>query len=269
MGLQGAAVAPAALPHCFCPARPSCTSDCLKDNPECVYEILKKNFGACWLQASLLRRQRRRRLVTSNPTLNSDPSPISSTQISRTKATERRCRYSFTRFGFSSGVWSTSSTGFWVSKGRRHHGCSHSAGRRGAPSRSLKPATARCPCPGRPVDYALEQDNVWAISLQQLLAWMQNPIPASEITPEKLGCGNPGGAGPSADGGHGSSSTDDGAGASADDTHSSASADDTHSGASADDKRNSSPSADDKHSSPSAADGIVDGSTRRFEKDWP
>ncbi|PSC73088.1 Polysaccharide deacetylase domain-containing [Micractinium conductrix] len=44
-------------------------------------------------------------------------------------------------------------------------------------------------------DYALSQPNVYFVTMRQLLAWMQNPVPASQITPASLGCGTPGGAG--------------------------------------------------------------------------
>ncbi|EFN58774.1 hypothetical protein CHLNCDRAFT_140524 [Chlorella variabilis] len=46
-------------------------------------------------------------------------------------------------------------------------------------------------------DYALTKPHTYFVTMRQLLAWMENPIPADELTPESLGCGNPGGAGPS------------------------------------------------------------------------
>ncbi|EFN52368.1 hypothetical protein CHLNCDRAFT_138797 [Chlorella variabilis] len=46
-------------------------------------------------------------------------------------------------------------------------------------------------------DYALSQPDVYFITIRQLLAWMSNPIPADQLTPAGLGCGSPGGAGPS------------------------------------------------------------------------
>ncbi|KAL4422675.1 hypothetical protein ABPG75_008872 [Micractinium tetrahymenae] len=45
-------------------------------------------------------------------------------------------------------------------------------------------------------DYALPKPNVYFITIRQLLAWMQNPIPADQLTPLALGCGTPRGAGP-------------------------------------------------------------------------
>ncbi|EFN51596.1 hypothetical protein CHLNCDRAFT_139978 [Chlorella variabilis] len=36
--------------------------------------------------------------------------------------------------------------------------------------------------------------NVYMVTIRQLLAWMQNPVPADQLTPEALGCGLPGGA---------------------------------------------------------------------------
>jgi hypothetical protein len=38
---------------------------------------------------------------------------------------------------------------------------------------------------------------VYFITVRQLIAWMQNPIPADQLTPASLGCGLQGGAGPS------------------------------------------------------------------------
>ena len=147
-------------------------------------------------------------------------------------------------------------------------GVPHSAGRRGAPSRSLKPATARCPCPGRPVDYALEQDNVWAISLQQLLAWMQNPIPASEITPEKLGCGNPGGAAPAPTAGTAALARTT-ARAPVPMTRTAAPVPMTRTARPAPTtSATAAPAPMTSTAAPALPDGIVDGSTRRFEKDW-
>lgn len=46
------------------------------------------------------------------------------------------------------------------------------------------------------VEYALAKPDVWFITMRQLIAWMQNPVPVDELTPEVLGCGNIGGAGP-------------------------------------------------------------------------
>ncbi|KAL4448990.1 hypothetical protein ABPG77_007707 [Micractinium sp. CCAP 211/92] len=45
-------------------------------------------------------------------------------------------------------------------------------------------------------DYALSKPDVYFVTVRQLLAWMQKPIPAEKLTPLTLGCGNAGGAGP-------------------------------------------------------------------------
>ncbi|PRW05840.1 hypothetical protein C2E21_9462 [Chlorella sorokiniana] len=45
-------------------------------------------------------------------------------------------------------------------------------------------------------DYALAKPNTYFITIRQLLAWMQNPVPAEQLTPALLGCGMPGGSGP-------------------------------------------------------------------------
>lgn len=55
---------------------------------------------------------------------------------------------------------------------------------------------APCPAGLSPADYALSKPDVYFVTIRQLLAWMQNPIPADQLTPLALGCGNPGGAGP-------------------------------------------------------------------------
>lgn len=47
-------------------------------------------------------------------------------------------------------------------------------------------------------DYALSKPDVYFVTVRQLLAWMQRPVPADELTPLALGCGNAGGAGPTA-----------------------------------------------------------------------
>lgn len=46
-----------------------------------------------------------------------------------------------------------------------------------------------------PAEYALKKPHVYFVTMRQLLAWMENPIPADQLTAENLGCGNPGGAG--------------------------------------------------------------------------
>ncbi|KAL4424580.1 hypothetical protein ABPG77_009164 [Micractinium sp. CCAP 211/92] len=46
------------------------------------------------------------------------------------------------------------------------------------------------------VDYAATKPDVYFVTVRQLLAWMQNPVPKDKITPQALGCGNQGGAGP-------------------------------------------------------------------------
>lgn len=51
------------------------------------------------------------------------------------------------------------------------------------------PACAR-PCAA---DYTLTKPDVYYVTVRQLLAWMQNPVPKDQLTPEALGCGNPGG----------------------------------------------------------------------------
>ncbi|KAL4424966.1 hypothetical protein ABPG77_002851 [Micractinium sp. CCAP 211/92] len=49
-------------------------------------------------------------------------------------------------------------------------------------------------------DYALSKPDVYFVTMRQLIAWIKNPTPADELTPQALGCGNPGGAGPAAAG---------------------------------------------------------------------
>lgn len=44
------------------------------------------------------------------------------------------------------------------------------------------------------VDYTRELPDVYFVTFRQLLAWMQNPVGADQLTPEALGCGLPGGA---------------------------------------------------------------------------
>ncbi|EFN55781.1 hypothetical protein CHLNCDRAFT_145232 [Chlorella variabilis] len=44
------------------------------------------------------------------------------------------------------------------------------------------------------IDYTLTLPDVHYVTIRQLLAWMQNPVPKDQLTPEMLGCGNPGGA---------------------------------------------------------------------------
>ncbi|KAL4459141.1 hypothetical protein ABPG75_014006 [Micractinium tetrahymenae] len=46
------------------------------------------------------------------------------------------------------------------------------------------------------IKYALSKPNTYFVTMQQLLAWMANPIPASKLTPAALGCGLKGGAAP-------------------------------------------------------------------------
>ncbi|KAI7842639.1 hypothetical protein COHA_003743 [Chlorella ohadii] len=43
------------------------------------------------------------------------------------------------------------------------------------------------------IDYTLAKPNVYYVTMCQLLAWVQNPVPASQLTPEMLGCGQKGG----------------------------------------------------------------------------
>ena len=48
----------------------------------------------------------------------------------------------------------------------------------------------------RPADYVLRLPDAHFVTMRQLLDWMQHPAAADQLTPEALGCGNPGGAGP-------------------------------------------------------------------------
>ncbi len=43
-------------------------------------------------------------------------------------------------------------------------------------------------------DYALAKPGTFFVTVRQLLAWLQNPQPAAELTAAQLGCGRPGGA---------------------------------------------------------------------------
>ena len=55
------------------------------------------------------------------------------------------------------------------------------------------------PAPLRPAaDYALAHPHTYLVTMRQLLAWVQNPVPAGQLTAQALGCGRPGGAGPEA-----------------------------------------------------------------------
>lgn len=44
--------------------------------------------------------------------------------------------------------------------------------------------------------YVLKKPDVYFVTMQQLVAWLKDPVPAERITPAVLGCGNVGGAGP-------------------------------------------------------------------------
>lgn len=44
------------------------------------------------------------------------------------------------------------------------------------------------------VDYARSKPDVYFVTMRQLLEWMQAPLPIGLLTPDKLGCGNAGGA---------------------------------------------------------------------------
>ncbi|KAL4448993.1 hypothetical protein ABPG77_007710 [Micractinium sp. CCAP 211/92] len=44
--------------------------------------------------------------------------------------------------------------------------------------------------------YVLKRPDVYFVTMRQLVAWMENPVPAEQITPAVLGCGNIGGEGP-------------------------------------------------------------------------
>lgn len=70
----------------------------------------------------------------------------------------------------------------------------------GAERRSLRLRSCRhrahaCPTTPAPpaADYAASKPNVWFVTYHQLIAWMNNPVPASQLTPELLGCGVVGG----------------------------------------------------------------------------
>lgn len=56
-----------------------------------------------------------------------------------------------------------------------------------------KPASDSQPNTSRLADYTLAKPNVYYVTMRQLLAWVQNPVPASQLTPEMLGCGQKGG----------------------------------------------------------------------------
>jgi hypothetical protein len=43
-------------------------------------------------------------------------------------------------------------------------------------------------------EYALSQPDVYFVTVRQLIAWMEDPVPADQLTPQRLGCGNAGGA---------------------------------------------------------------------------
>lgn len=42
-------------------------------------------------------------------------------------------------------------------------------------------------------EYALSKPDVVFVTFRQLIAWLQHPVPSSQLTPKLLGCGNPGG----------------------------------------------------------------------------
>lgn len=47
---------------------------------------------------------------------------------------------------------------------------------------------------GHPLaDYVAPKQDVWFVTMRQLVAWMKNPVPADQLTPEMLGCGFEGG----------------------------------------------------------------------------
>lgn len=49
--------------------------------------------------------------------------------------------------------------------------------------------------PSRIADYVQSKPHAYFVTMRQLLAWMQRPVPAGQLTPAALGCGQPGGAG--------------------------------------------------------------------------
>lgn len=60
------------------------------------------------------------------------------------------------------------------------------------PSNPLLPSHAPLAAPAA---YALAHDDTYAVSIRQMINWMQNPVPADQLTKQLLGCGNKGGAG--------------------------------------------------------------------------
>lgn len=57
----------------------------------------------------------------------------------------------------------------------------------------------RSPRPCRPqhvADFALSHPHTYAVTMRQLIAYLQNPVPVEQLAPVALGCGRPGGAGP-------------------------------------------------------------------------
>lgn len=60
-----------------------------------------------------------------------------------------------------------------------------------SPTQARPPLT--CPAPPAPADYALAKPQVVFVTFRQLIAWLQHPVPYTQLTPKMLGCGNPGG----------------------------------------------------------------------------
>ena len=52
------------------------------------------------------------------------------------------------------------------------------------------------PIPDPAAEYVLAKPGVYFVTMRQLIEYMQNPVPADQITPQTLGSGNAGGAGP-------------------------------------------------------------------------
>lgn len=64
------------------------------------------------------------------------------------------------------------------------------------PSCPSCPPSDAAPAAATPADFALAQPHTYAITMRQLIAYLQHPVPAEQLTPAALGCGRPGGAGP-------------------------------------------------------------------------
>jgi hypothetical protein len=94
---------------------------------------------------------------------------------------------------------------FWLKAESEEHGPNLDQLQEFVGTNRLMDTVSRCltqssqqltPHPHLAADYALSLPDVYFVTMRQLLAWIQDPIPADDLTPEALGCGNPGGAGP-------------------------------------------------------------------------